>query len=320
MAKPTKKKAAKATKTAKASKATAKRVGKAKRDMNYYFTVKNSVKVVQGRSGPKADKRAKFLADTLVKHLHAFIKEARPTMDEWMYGIQFLTRTGQACNDWRQEYILLSDVLGVSMLVETINNEKMSGETESTVLGPFYIPDAPRYANGANICLDGKGEPVWVRGRVTNARGKAIAGATLEVWQANEDGFYDVQQKGIQPDMNLRGVFTSDAEGRFSFRSAYPRFYPIPHDGPVGDVLTALDRNPNRPAHIHVMVSATGYEKLITHIFTPDCPWLKEDAVFGVKQSLIADFRIVDDADRAATIGMPNPFREVKWNVVMSKA
>ena len=291
----------------------------AKRDMSYYFTVKDSVKVVQSRSGKRADKRTKFLVDTLVKHMHAFVKEARPTMDEWMYGINYLTRVGHMCNDWRQEFILLSDVLGISMLVETLNHEKMSGETESTVLGPFYIPDAPAYENGANICLDGKGEPVWVQGRVLNAKGKPIAGAKIEVWQANEDGFYDVQQKGIQPDMNLRGVFTADKDGHYSFRSAYPRHYPIPHDGPVGDMLTALDRNPNRPAHLHFMVSAPGYEKLITHIFTPDCPWLKDDAVFGVKESLIADFTTVDDAKRAAGIGLPNPFRMVEWNVVLSK-
>jgi len=288
--------------------------------MNSYFTVKDSVRTVQGRAGPGANERAKFLMDTLVKHLHAFIKEARPAMDEWNCGINFLTRTGQMCNEWRQEYILLSDVLGVSMLVETLNHEKMSGETESTVLGPFYIPDAPRYDYGGNICLDGKGEPVWVFGRVTDSKGKPIAGATLEVWQANEDGFYDVQQKGIQPAMNLRGTFTSDKDGRWGFRSAYPRYYPIPHDGPVGDLLKALDRNPNRPAHLHFMVSAPDYEKLITHIFTPDCPWLKDDAVFGVKQSLIADFKKIDDPDLAAKLGLPNPFRQVEWNVVMAKA
>ncbi len=325
MAKPVTKKISARKPAAKASakKPTAKKKAvkkPAKRDMSYYFTVKDSVKVVQSRSGKRADKRTKFLVDTLVKHMHAFVKEARPTMDEWMYGINYLTRVGHMCNDWRQEFILLSDVLGISMLVETLNHEKMSGETESTVLGPFYIPDAPAYENGANICLDGKGEPVWVQGRVLNAKGKPIAGAKIEVWQANEDGFYDVQQKGIQPDMNLRGVFTADKDGHYSFRSAYPRHYPIPHDGPVGDMLTALDRNPNRPAHLHFMVSAPGYEKLITHIFTPDCPWLKDDAVFGVKESLIADFTTVDDAKRAAGIGLPNPFRMVEWNVVLSKA
>ena len=223
-----------------------------------YFTVKDSVKVVQDRSGPKANKRTKLLVDSLVKHMHAFVKEARPTMDEWMYGINYLTRTGHLSTDWRQEFILLSDVLGISMLVETLNNDKMSGETESTVLGPFYIANAPQYPNGANICLDGKGEPVYVHGKVTNSKGKIINGAKLDVWQANEDGFYDVQQKGVQPDMNLRGVFTSDEKGRFSFRSAYPRHYPIPYDGSVGDMLKALDRNPNRPAHLHFLVTAPG--------------------------------------------------------------
>jgi protocatechuate 3,4-dioxygenase beta subunit len=293
---------------------------KPKRKATYFFTVKDSVKVVQDRAGPKANKRAKVLVNSLVKHLHAFVKETKPTMDEWMYGINFLTRTGHMSTDWRQEFILLSDALGISMLVESINHDKMSGETESTVLGPFYIPNAPRYPNGANICLDGKGEPVWVQGKVTNAKGKPIVGATLDIWQANEEGFYDVQQKGVQPENNLRGVFTSDAKGNYSFRSAYPRYYPIPNDGPVGDMLAALNRNPNRPAHLHFMVSAPGYEKLVTHIFTPDCPWLKDDAVFGVKESLIADFKWTDDAKRAAELGMPNPFREVTWNVVLSKA
>ena len=293
---------------------------KTKRKAAYYFSVKDSVKVVQDRVGPKANRRAKELTNSLVKHLHAFVKETKPTLDEWLYGINFLTRTGHLSTDWRQEFILLSDALGVSMLVETLNNNKMSGETESTVLGPFYIPDAPHYPNGANICLDGKGEPVLVQGRVTNAKGKPIAGATLDVWQTNDEGFYDVQQKGIQPEMNLRGVFTADAKGHYAFRSAYPRFYPIPYDGTVGDMLKALDRNPNRPAHLHFMISAPGYEKLVTHIFTPDCPWLKDDAVFGVKESLIADFKWTDDAKRAAELGMPNPFREVTWNVVLTKS
>jgi catechol 1,2-dioxygenase len=293
---------------------------KPKTKLSYYFTVKDSVKVVQNRAGPKANKRVKFIIDSLVKHFHAFVKETNITMDEWMYGIKFLTRTGHLSTDWRQEFILLSDTLGVSMLVESINNHKMSGETESTVLGPFYIANAPRYENGTNICLNGKGEPVWVYGRVTDAKGKPIAGATLDVWQANEDGFYDVQQKGIQPDMNLRGVFTSDKDGKYSFRSAYPRYYPIPFDGTVGDMLAALDRNHNRPAHLHFIVSAPGFEKVTTHIFTPDCPWLKDDAVFGVKESLIADFKTVDDPKRAQTLDMPNPFKIVEWNFMLAKA
>ena len=286
----------------------------------YYFTVKDSVKVVQDRAGPKANKRVKFLVDSLVKHMHAFIKESKPTMEEWMHGINFLTRTGHLSTDWRQEFILLSDTLGISMLVETLNNHKFHGETESTVLGPFHVANVPHFENGANICLDGKGEPLWVHGTVRNAKGKAIGGAKLDVWQANEDGFYDVQQKGIQPENNLRGIFKSDEKGRYFFRSAYPRFYPIPYDGSVGDMLKALDRNPNRPAHLHFIVSAPGYETVVTHIFTPDCPWLKDDAVFGVKESLIADFKDVNDAKRAEELGLPNPFKTVEWNFVLSKA
>jgi protocatechuate 3,4-dioxygenase beta subunit len=296
-----------------------KKAAKPKAKMKYYFTVKDSVKVVQDRAGPKANKRVKFVFDSFVKHMHAFVKETNITMDEWMFGINFLTRTGHLSTDWRQEFILLSDTLGISMLVETINNHKMSGETESTVLGPFYVANPPQYANGANICLDGKGEPVWVHGRVTDAKGQPIAGATLDVWQANEDGFYDVQQKGIQPDMNLRGVFTSENDGKYCFRSAYPRFYPIPFDGSVGDMLQALDRNHNRPAHLHFIVSAPGFEKVTTHIFTPDCPWLKDDAVFGVKESLIADFKTMDNPKKAAELGLPNPFKIVEWNFVLSK-
>jgi protocatechuate 3,4-dioxygenase beta subunit len=286
----------------------------------YFFTVKDSVKVVQDRVGSKADKRAKFVVNSLVKHLHAFVKETNITLDEWLHGIQFLTKTGHLSTDWRQEFILLSDTLGVSMLVESLNNHKMSGETESTVLGPFYIENAPRYPNGTNICLDGKGEPVWIHGKVTDAKGKPIAGATLDVFQANDEGFYDVQQKGIQPEMNLRGIFTSEKDGRYSFRSIYPHYYPIPYDGTVGKMLDALDRNHNRPAHLHFLVSAPGFEKVITHIFTPDCPWLKDDAVFGVKESLIADFRMIDDPRMAAELGMPNPFRMCEWNVVLSKS
>ena len=302
MAKPTQKKAPKKSKA------------------SPYFSERHSVGAVQGRVGKGADKRTKLVVNSLVKHMHAFIKETEPTMDEWMQGIQFLTRTGQLSTDWRQEFILLSDVLGISMLVETINNRKKSGETESTVLGPFHVSNAPRYANGANICLDGKGEPVWVSGRVLDVRGRPISGATLDVWQANEDGFYDVQQKGVQPDNNLRGVFTSEKDGRYFFRSSYPKFYPIPHDGTVGNLLNALDRNPNRPAHLHFIVSAPGFKPVTTHIFTPDCPWLKDDAVFGVKESLIANFRKSSNVKRAQELGMPTPYWEVEWDVVLSKA
>jgi catechol 1,2-dioxygenase len=284
-----------------------------------YFTEEHSEDVVIGRSGPNANPRVKQIVDSVVRHLHAVVKETEPTLDEWMQAIQFLTKTGQMCTDWRQEFILLSDTLGVSMLVETINNRKPAGETESTVLGPFHVANAPRYENGANICLDGKGEPLYVSGRVLDVEGHPIADAMLDVWQANEDGFYDVQQKGIQPDNNLRGVFHTDKDGRYFFRSAYPRYYPIPDDGTVGAMLKALDRQPNRPAHIHFIVSAPGFKPVTTHIFTPDCRWLRHDAVFGVKESLIADFRKSNDKTRAKELGLSCPFWEVAWDFVLSK-
>jgi catechol 1,2-dioxygenase len=289
-------------------------------DERPFFSEQSSEEVVIARAGPNADPRVKQIMDVVVRHLHAAVKEIEPTVEEWTKAIQFLTDTGKLCTDWRQEFILLSDALGVSMLVETINNRKPAGETESTVLGPFYVPNVPHYENGANIALDGKGEPLWVSGRVLDVHGTPIAGATLDVWQASPEGFYDVQQPGVQPTNNLRGRFTADQQGRFSFRSAYPRHYPIPHDGTVGRMLTALDRQPNRPAHVHFIVRAPGFRSLTTHLFTPDCPWLRDDAVFGVRESLVASFRESSDAMRAEELGLPAPFWEVAWDFVLSAA
>ena len=283
-----------------------------------FFEAADSVAVVNARTAPEADPRLSEIVAVVVRHLHEAVKELRLTPDEWFKAIDFLTRTGQTCTDWRQEYILLSDTLGVSMLVDAINHDRPQGSTENTVLGPFYVPDSPRHENGANINLDGKGEPVVVRGRVLDQDGKPVAGALLEVWQANADGFYDVQQKGVQPDNNLRATFTSDADGRFWFRSAKPLHYPIPCDGPVGEMLTALGRPYIRPAHLHFMVSAPGFDRIITHLFTPDCPYLTKDPVFGVKESLIADFRKTDDPAEAGRLGFEGPFWSVNWDFVMT--
>jgi protocatechuate 3,4-dioxygenase beta subunit len=284
-----------------------------------YFEVKRSAEVVNARTGVQANPRLRAVMEVLVKHLHEAVKEARITSDEWLAAIQFLTDTGHMCSTWRQEFILLSDVLGVSMLVDALNHQRPEGATENTVLGPFHVADAPQCAPGANISLDGKGEPLLVQGRVVDTRGIPIQGAILDVWQANADGFYDVQQKGVQPDWNLRGVFESDANGEYWFRSAKPRWYPIPDDGPVGKLLAALDRHPNRAAHVHFIVKARGYDTLITHLFVPDCPFLPEDTVFGVKDSLIADFVKVNDANRAAAAGLPSPFWSVKWDFVLAR-
>ena len=212
----------------------------------------------------------------------------------------FLTRTGQMCNEWRQEFILLSDTLGVSMLVDAINNRKPSGASESTVLGPFHVAGAPELPMGANICLDAKGEDMVIGGRILDTDGQADQRMRcIDVWQANDEGFYDVQQKGIQPDFNLRGVFRTGADGRYWFRAVKPKYYPIPDDGPVGKMLDALGRHPYRPAHLHYIIKADGFETLITHIFDPDDPYINSDAVFGVKESLLAEFKRTHDPDRA---------------------
>ncbi len=282
------------------------------------FSEENSVEAVNARMGPDINPRMREIMSAVVRHLHELVKEVEPTPEEWAAAIKFLTETGQMCTEWRQEYILLSDVLGVSMLVDAVNHRRPSGATENTVLGPFYVENAPRYENGANICLDGKGEPLLVVGKVKDIDGNPVPGATIDVWQTNNDGFYDVQQKGVQPDWNLRGLFTADEQGRYYFQSVKPRFYPIPDDGPVGKLLAQLGRHPNRAAHIHFIVRADGFDTVTTHIFEPNCPYLDQDAVFGVKPSLVADFRWVDGPDEAH--GVSGPHWRVDWDFTLTPA
>jgi hydroxyquinol 1,2-dioxygenase len=285
-----------------------------------YFTEENSVEVVTGRNAGAADARLKFAMEVIVRKLHEAAKEIEPTQDEWFTAIRFLTETGQMCNEWRQEFILLSDVVGLSMLVDAINNRKPSGASESTVLGPFHIEGAPELEMGANICLDAKGEDLVVRGRILDTAGNPVAGARIDVWQANDEGFYDVQQKGIQPDFNLRGVFSTGADGSYWFRAVKPRFYPIPDDGPVGKLLHALGRHPYRPAHLHYMISAPGFSTLVTHIFDPHDQYINSDAVFGVKESLLAEFKWIDNAEQASELGFAGPFWSVEHDFVLSRA
>lgn len=282
-----------------------------------YFSEAASAEVVNARMGANADPRLRQVMTSVVKHLHEVIKEVEPTHDELMAAIQFLTDTGHKCNDWRQEFILLSDVLGATMLVDAINHRRPGGATENTILGPFFVPNSPKRANGDDICLDHKGEPMLVEGRVLDTQGRPVAGASIEVWQTNDDGFYDVQQKGVQPDWNLRGNFTSDADGRYWFRSVRPRFYAIPDDGPVGKLLGRIGRHPNRAAHMHLMVNAPGHEPVISHIFDPDCPYLDQDTVFGVKSSLIADFQCVEDRAERERHGFSGPFWRVHWDLIV---
>jgi catechol 1,2-dioxygenase len=280
------------------------------------FTEERSAEVVAAGLADTPDPRLRLLLTALTRHLHDFVKEVQLTEAEWAYAIEFLTLTGQKCDPTRQEFILLSDVLGISMLVETINHRAM-GATESTVLGPFHMVESPPRELGADIALDGKGQPCLVTGQVSDKDGNPIPGASIDVWQANEDGFYDVQQPELQPERNLRGLFTADDEGKFWFRSIVPRHYPIPTDGPVGDLLGATHRHPNRPAHMHFLVTAPGYRPLTTHLFVDDSPYIDSDAVFGVKESLVRAFPVVDDAERATDVGLSNPFRTVHFGVAL---
>ena len=284
------------------------------------FSEEQSAEVVAASFAETPDPRLRQVMTSLVHHLHAFVKDVELSEEEWGTAISFLTRTGQLCDDVRQEFILLSDVLGVSMLVETVNHRTGGTSTESTVLGPFHMVESPPRELGGNIALDGKGEPCLVTGQVTGSDGEPLAGALVDVWQANDDGFYDVQQPGIQPERNLRGLFTADDQGRFWFRSIVPRFYPIPDDGPVGELLAATERHPNRPAHVHFIVTAPDHRPVTTHLFVDGSPYIDSDAVFGVKESLIREFPVVDDPTRAAEVGLPNPFRTVHFDVALLRA
>lgn len=284
------------------------------------FTEETSADVVTSSLGPGTDPRLRHVLTSLVRHVHDFVKETQLTDQEWEAGIEFLTATGQKCDHLRQEFILLSDVLGVSMLVETINHRAVREATEQTVLGPFHVVSSPDRPLGADINLTGTGTPCLVTGSVRDIEGHPVPGATVDVWQADAEGFYDVQKPHEIPERNLRGLFRADENGEFWFRTIVPRYYPIPDDGPVGELLAATERHPNRPAHLHFIVEVPGFETVTTHIFHADDPYLDSDVVFGVKESLIRDFSRVDDEDRAAALAIPNPFHEVRFDCVLTPA
>jgi len=284
-----------------------------------HFSEEFSAEVVKQQYANCKDIRLKTIMESAVTHLHEFVKEVEPTQEEWMYMIEYLTKTGQKCDDKRQEFILLSDVLGISALVDTINNRKTLNATESTVLGPFHVKNAPIKEMGDNINYDGKGEPAYIFGSVTDTDGNPIDGAEIDVWQANEDGFYDIQQPDVQPEMNLRGIFSTKDDGKYWFKSVKPKFYSIPTDGPVGTMINATGRHPNRPAHLHYIVSAEGYKAVVTHVFVKGSEYLDSDAVFGVKNSLISEYVLIEDEIKAKKIGFDTPYFELEFNFVLEK-
>jgi hydroxyquinol 1,2-dioxygenase len=252
------------------------------------------------------DARTHQISAALVRHLHAFIREVEPTFAEWEAGIDFLTRTGRFCDDKRQEFILLSDTLGASMLVDAINHRSAEASTETTVLGPFFVQDAPECDSGADISGAIQGEPLLISGSVCGGDGRPLAGAIV-IWHSDSDGYYDVQQLDAIGDLAMRGRFRTDADGRFHCWSIKPAAYPVPHDGPVGQMLQAQGRHPWRPAHVHFMISAPHHEKLVTHIFASGDQYLDSDVVFGVKDSLIGKFVVKPPgrADDGRTLDRP---------------
>ena len=242
------------------------------------------------RVGHAENPRIRQISEAVVRHLHAMVREIRPTQAEWEFAIDFLTRTGKMCDDKRQEFILLSDTLGVSMLVDAINHGSGPGATESTVLGPFYVEGPPELEAGADISLGMEGEPLIVTGTVAAPDGRPLADAIVDVWHSDDDGHYDVQKGGGADAPAMRARFRADSAGRFHFWTIKPAAYPIPDDGTVGDMLKAQGRHPWRPAHVHFMIEAPGFRKLVTHVFVAGDPYLDSDAVFGVKDSLIREF------------------------------
>lgn len=280
------------------------------------FTAETATDAVVESFRNTEDRRLREVLESLTRHLHDFVRDVAPSVEEWEAAIGFLTAVGHACDDTRQEYVLLSDVLGVSMLVETLNGTEEG--TEGTVLGPFHMTESPRRTLGDSIDQRGTGRPCVVSGRVLAPDGTALPGAELDVWQCDENGFYDVQQPDEQPPGNGRGRFRADDEGRFWFRTVVPSPYPIPTDGPVGRLLRATNRHPYRPAHIHFIASAAGHRTVTTHLFVSGSRYLDSDAVFAVRRGLVADFAPCDDAREAERFGVPVPFTHAAFDIVLA--
>jgi len=276
-------------------------------------TEKNLTEAVVARLSNTTDPRFKQIMSSLIRHLHSFVREVELTEEEWMAGIQFLTATGKKCDEKRQEFILLSDTLGVSMLVDALNHRKPEGATESTVLGPFYVSGAQELPNGTNLANGLPGDPTLVSGRVLTVDGKPIPGAQLDVWHADAEGFYDVQRPELDG-TRLRGKFRTDAQGKFWFWTTRPTEYPVPTDGPVGGMLNKMNRHAYRPAHIHTIISAPGYEPVTTHIFVKGDRYLDSDAVFGVKDSLIVDFHRHEPGTAADGTKLDRPYFTVSYD------
>jgi hydroxyquinol 1,2-dioxygenase len=262
-----------------------------------FVTEQNLTDIVLERWKDIADPRLREVMTSLIRHLHGFVREIEPSEQEWMTAIDWLTQTGKLCTDKRQEFILASDVLGVSMLVDCINHRFASAATPTTVTGPFHIHDSPKLAQGVDMARGAPGTPCFLTGFVRDLEGKPVAGAMLDIWQTDGEGLYEAQRDVTEPWM--RGIYESGADGSFLIRTVAPIGYSIPMDGTVGALMNRTNVSHMRPAHIHFLVEAPGYHRLITHLFQRGCEYIEGDAVYGVKEELIVDFQKMPPGSRA---------------------
>ncbi|EAZ63936.1 hydroxyquinol 1,2- dioxygenase [Scheffersomyces stipitis CBS 6054] len=257
--------------------------------------------------GPKSTPKTRRVLGSLIQHIHDFTRENHITVDEWMWGVNFINRIGQMSDEKRNEGILVSDVIGLEALVDTITHASdAKGHTSSAIIGPFYRDNSPVYPNGASIIQkEVGGEKTLVSGKVTDTKGQPLKGAKIEVWHCAPNGLYE-QQDPEQPEYNLRGTFYADDEGNYSFVGLRPTAYPIPYDGPAGDLLQLMDRHPMRPGHIHWRVSHPEFHTLITQIYDSECKYAKDDSVFAVKEDIIVNFNPVEDNSPLKAKGIQN--------------
>ena len=284
-----------------------------------YVTEKTLTDVAMKRWSDIPDPRLQQVMTALVKHVHAFVRDIEPTEAEWATAIDFLTRTGQMCNEKRQEFILMSDVLGVSMLVDAINHRRPSGATPSTVEGPFHVPDAPAVANGGNMAANAPGIACFVSGAVRGLSGEPIAGATLDLWQTDGEGYYEAQREGIEGAW-MRGLYRSQGDGSYLIRTVAPIAYTIPMDGTIGELMNRTNISHMRPAHIHFAIKAPGYHGLVTHLFQSGDTYIDTDVVYGVKEPLIVEFKKMPAGSKAPSGEIMNePFYVVHYDFVLEK-
>jgi hydroxyquinol 1,2-dioxygenase len=280
-----------------------------------FVTEANLTDIARERWNNIPDPRLRAIMTSLVKHIHAFVRDIEPSEAEWATAIDWLTRTGKMSTDKRQEFILFSDVLGVSMLVDAINHRLATAATPTTVTGPFHIHGSPEFADGANMAEGAPGVPCFVSGVVRDLEGRPIEGATLDVWQTDGEGLYEAQRDVDQP--WLRGVYHTKADGSFLIRTVAPIGYTIPMDGTIGELMKRTDISHYRPAHIHFLVEAPGYHRIITHLFQRGDQYLDVDVVYGVKEQLIVDFNRKPAGKAPSGELFDSPFYEVKYNFVL---